>query len=138
MEAGRKNNSGEHNVELRVRTVQEWLLQDHSTGDIVRQGVKMWNVSERQIKRYIDKAKVGFRELNEDVIEKKRAYYLQRSKKILRDLEIKHKNTPSGVFAQMAVLQFQAKIEGIMVDKVEHSHVFEGEVYIGGQQVSPD
>ncbi|HJV19297.1 MAG TPA: hypothetical protein VJ552_05405 [Sediminibacterium sp.] len=138
MAAGRKNNSGEHNVALRVRAVQEWLLQDHQTTDIIRQGTQLWNVSKRQVQRYIDTAKEGFREANEDVIEKKKAYYIQRSKKMLRDLEARHKNTPSGIFAQMAVLQFQAKIEGVMVDKHDHVHSFEGEVFIGGEKVNSE
>lgn len=57
---------------------------------------------------------------------------------MIRDLDAKHKNTPAGIFAQMAVLQFQAKIEGVMVEKHEHSHVFEGEVFIGNEKIDSE
>ena len=136
--SGRKPNSGKHNIDARLSMVRDWILNDLSTSDIISKGYKLWGLDKRSIHRYIKTVRESFQEKNAEVLEEKRAYYLERSRKMLSALPAKIKKTPSGIFAQMAVLQFQAKIEGVMVEKHDHSHTFEGEVYIGGQQVSPD
>ncbi|TZF84526.1 hypothetical protein FW774_05930 [Pedobacter sp. BS3] len=103
----------------RIRTVQEWIMDDHNTVDIIRSAVARWDVSERQAERYYSEAFTLFKELTEKSIESKKAYYLQRKKKLIREMDPAFKKTPSGVRAINKVLDSMAKLDGIMIDKLE-------------------
>lgn len=136
--SGRKTTSSEHQIALRIRTVQEWMMQDQCSADIVTQGMTLWGVGKRQIERYIAEAEKGFQEMNKTVLERKKAYYIQRSKKVLRDMDSRFKKTPQGVFAQQSMLQFMAKLDGVMVDKAELSIDTDAVVVIGKNVVSKE
>jgi hypothetical protein len=108
-----------HELQNRIRTVQEWMLNDHTSQDIIKSGVAKWQVSDRQIQRYIEKARGSFMEFHEESKEKKRAFYIQRMRKALRDLDPAQRRTAQGLAAVGKVLQTMAQIEGIVITKHE-------------------
>lgn len=136
--AGRKTTSSDHQIALRVRSVQEWMMQDQCYADIITQGMNLWNVSRRQVERYMQKAEEGFLEMNKTKLDRKRAYYIQRSKKALRDLDPNYKRTPQGVFAQQSMLAFMAKIDGVTVEQTELNVSGNAVVFIGKKPVNKD
>jgi hypothetical protein len=108
-----------HEVQNRVRTIMEWMLNDHTSQDIVNYCVTKWSVSDRQAYRYIEKARGSFLEHHEESKEKKRAFYIQRMRKALRDLSPEHRKTAQGLAAISKTLQTMASIEGIVITKHE-------------------
>lgn len=105
----------------RVRIVVEWILQDHITTDIVNNCIEKWGVSERQAMRYLADANKEFEKITEKKLEKRLNYHIQRRNKLLRDLDPKERRTPSGITAQLNVLQDIAKLEKLYTLKIEHS-----------------
>lgn len=105
----------------RIRIVQEWILQDHITTDIVNNCVSKWGVSERQAMRYLKDANDEFAKITEKKLEKRLNYHIQRRNKLLRDLEDKFKKTPAGIGVQLDILQDIAKLEKLYTLKVEHT-----------------
>jgi thermostable 8-oxoguanine DNA glycosylase len=69
-------------MEKRVRMVQQWLLEDHPTSDIVSFCISKWNVSKRQAYRYLSHAMEKFKEANEKSVEQKVNYYLARKRSL--------------------------------------------------------
>jgi hypothetical protein len=107
--------------EKRIRIVQEWILQDHLTSDIVNNCVAKWGVCERQAMRYIADANKAFAKITEKRLERRLNYHIQRRNKLLRDLEEKSKKTPAGIGVQLDILQDIAKLEKLYTLKIEHS-----------------
>jgi hypothetical protein len=107
--------------EKRLRIVQEWILQDQLSIDIIANCVAKWGISERQAKRYISEAHKIFAKITEKIAERRLNYHIQRRNKLLRDLDPKLKNTPYGITAQLNVLQDIAKLEKLYITKIEHS-----------------
>ena len=105
----------------RVRIVQEWILQDHLTSDIVTQCVNKWHVSNRQALRYVADAHNAFQKITEKKVERRLNYHLQRRAKLLRDMDDKHKRTPVGIAVQLDVLQDIAKLEQLYKIQIEHT-----------------
>lgn len=105
--------------EKRLRIVQEWLLQDHTTSDIVTQGVAKWGISKRQVERYVADAYEAFRRMTESSTERRLYYHIQRRMKLLRDME--RKQSPSGVSVSLSILDSMAKLEGLAINKHELS-----------------
>lgn len=103
--------------ERRIRVVQEWILSDHTSPDIVSQAAAKWGVSVRQAYRYVADAYKGFRETNEVVVANRLHYHIQRRMKLLRDLE--KKNTSHSIKASLNILDSMAKLEGVLIDKHE-------------------
>lgn len=104
-------------MDKRIRMVQEWMMQGHSTADIVRNITSKWDVTERQAFKYIHRAYVSFREVSEKNIENRRHYHLNTRLKLYRDL--KGKEFPEGSKAALSILQDIAKLEGLYVEKTE-------------------
>lgn len=103
-------------LEKRIRNVQEWILQDNVTNDIITQCVSTWGVTTRQAYRYLWAANKFFEEKNKLSIERKRAYYMARKKKLLREMTPGEKKTAAGVAAINRVLDSMAKMDGITMD----------------------
>lgn len=103
----------------RIRVIQDWILQDHTTFDIITQCKTQWQVEERQAYRYLWAAKQFFIEKETLNIERKKAYYLARKKKLLRDMNPDEKKTAAGVAAVNRVLDSMAKMEGITTDTLK-------------------
>lgn len=105
----------------RIRIVQEWMLQDHITTDIINNCMKQWGISDRQAYQYLKKASEGFEQITEKKLEKRLNYHLQRRTKLLRDLDPAYKRTPEGIKAQLQVLEDIAKLEKLYTIKIEHT-----------------
>lgn len=103
----------------RIRVVQEWILQDHTTIDIINQSQSKWNITERHAYRYLWAAKQFFIEKETVNLERKKAYYISRKKKLLRDMNPAEKTTAAGVAAINRVLDSMAKMEGVTTDIVK-------------------
>lgn len=106
-------------LQKRIRVVQDYILQDHLTVDIINQCIVQWNVTERQAYRYLWAAKLFFIEKDKSDVEKKKAIYLARKKKLLRDMDPQEKKTAAGVSAINRVLDSMAKLEGVTYDTVK-------------------
>ncbi|RKD19002.1 hypothetical protein BCY91_14085 [Pelobium manganitolerans] len=103
----------------RIRTVQEWILEDYTFTDIVRSCVSKWDISVRQAERYYSEAFREFKEKEEQSVDALKSYYKKRKMKLIREMDPVLKKTPSGVRAVNKVLDSMAKLDGIMIDKVE-------------------
>lgn len=103
----------------RLRVVQEWILEEHKYSDIVRSCMSKWGVSKRQSERYYKDAYKAFSEGEVKNVEQKKAYYIQRKKKLIREMNAAEKKTAAGVTAINRVLDSMAEMEGIKVNKHE-------------------
>jgi hypothetical protein len=106
-------------LEKRIRQVQEWILMDNAVHDILTQCIQSWNVSKRQAERYVWAARQFFIEKTQESFEKKRAYYLARKRKLIRDMDPKEKKTAAGVAAVNRVLDSMQKLEGVSTDTLK-------------------
>ncbi|KAF0193949.1 MAG: hypothetical protein FD166_3615, partial [Bacteroidetes bacterium] len=104
-------------TDKRTRAVQEWMMQGHSSSDIVRQCTAQWNITGRQAYKYIRKAYEAFREQAENDIEARKQFHIQSRLKLFRDLQDKKSSKPAGT--ALAILQDIAKLEGLYVEKTE-------------------
>lgn len=116
--AGTKTDKVE--LEKRIRSVQEWILQDTASNDIITQCVRIWGVSKRQAQRYIWAANLFFQEKTQLSVDRKVAVYVARKKKLLRDMDPVLRKTPAGVMAANKVIDSMAKLEGISMKTVKH------------------
>jgi hypothetical protein len=114
-----KRKSAKAETQRRIRIIQDWLLQDHVTTDIINNAVASWNISERQAYRYLWAAGKFFKESIRKSMEDKVNYYLARKRKLLRDMDPNEKKTAAGVKAINSVLDSMAKMEGITIDSVK-------------------
>jgi len=103
----------------RIRAVQEWIINNYSYADIVRQSVQTWGVADRQAKYYLKEAYQRFRDANELEVEQLKAASIERRKKISREMDPQHRRTPSGVVALLAVEKDIDKLRGLYIDKHE-------------------
>lgn len=104
----------------RIRYVQECLLEDISYSDIVKAITEKWGIAERQARRYIWAANKFFVEKYEKKANEKKAYYIQRKKKLLREMDPKERKTARGVMAANKVIDSMAKIDGVLVENTVH------------------
>jgi|GEM_PF-1776484 len=100
-------------LQKRIRIVQEWILQDYVTTDIITECVKKWDITDRQAYRYLWAANRFFEERDKLTAERKKAYYIARKKKLLRDMNPEEKKTAAGVAAVNRVLDSMAKLDGL-------------------------
>ena len=108
-------------LKTRHRLVMEWILEDHTYTDIIKSILGKWDVSERQAARYYADAYKLLSDSEPDTnkIEYKKNYYLQRKKKLIRDMNPAEKKTAAGAAAINRILDSMAEIEGIKVNKHE-------------------
>lgn len=106
-------------IELRVRSVMEWILQGYATKDIKAQGVAKWNVDERTITTYISKAKKEFRESRKGKLEERIDFYIAAKMKLFN--ELRAKDTPAGASVADKILESMATLEGLNVKKIQHT-----------------
>lgn len=103
----------------RIRYVQELILNDIGSQDIIRSIVAKWSISDRQAYRYLDSAHKEFEEKSKLSIERKKAFYKARKLKLIRSMDPEEKKTAAGVAAINKVLDSMAKLDGINIDKLE-------------------
>lgn len=103
----------------RVRVVQDWILNDYSYSDIITSAETRFDVGKRQAERYYAAAYQGFKKDDEESLDHKKAYYLSKKKKLIRDMDPQYKKTPSGIRTINKVLDSMAQLEGIVIQKYE-------------------
>jgi hypothetical protein len=112
----------------RIRIVQEWLIEDWPSTDIIMQIFQKWGVGERQAKRYISVARQLWVSDEQAVIEQRRKFKVQSLKKLKRSLLDRFKGTPAGIRAIIAVEKEIIKLENLRPPvKVLHSGDANGE-----------
>ena len=98
--------------EKRIRQVQEWIIDDWPSCDIVLQCVKKYDVSERHAKRYIAEATERWVDTNQEKLNAKRARRIESLKKLKRSLKEVHAGSPAGISALLRVEKELARLEG--------------------------
>lgn len=103
-------------IQRRVEAIKILLLDGKSRGEIVREGSKKWNVSERQIDDYYATAK---KQINEEY---KPMRHLELQKHIARRerfLElVMRKKKSRDLWLALKIDDSLAKLKGLMVDNV--------------------
>jgi hypothetical protein len=99
--------------EKRIRLIQEWILEDWPSCDIITQVTVKWPVGERQAKRDIAEARKRWVSDDTAVTDHKRRLKVESLKKIKRSLLEKHKGTPAGIRALVAVEKEIISLEGL-------------------------
>lgn len=99
--------------EKRLRVVQEWIIEDWPSVDIISQINLKWGIEERQAKRYIAEARRRWVETEDAVVEQKRKLKIQSLKKLKRSLKETFKGTPGGIRAIISVERELIKLEGL-------------------------
>lgn len=103
----------------RIRYVQECLLNDYESGVILKSVTDKWGVTERQGYRYLWAAWRFFENEKKKSIEAKTAYYLNRKRRLIREMDPKEKKTAAGVRTIDKVLNGMAKLEGVSVNTLK-------------------
>lgn len=99
--------------EKRVRIVQEWILEDWPSCDIITQITQAWKLEERQAKRYIQEARKRWNGDEQDLIDQKRKLKVASLKKLKRSLKATFTGTPAGIRAIMSVEKEIIALEGL-------------------------
>ena len=99
--------------EKRIRIVQEWILEDWPSCDIVTQIYQTWRLEHRQAKRYISEARKRWNNDEEDIIDQKRRQKVASLKKLKRTLKAGFTGTPAGIRAILAVDKEIIQLEGL-------------------------
>lgn len=105
----------------RVATVQEYILRDYSSTQIIAHCVASYRVSERQAKRYIQDAYAGFEAITAADKKQRLNFHVQKRMKLLREIDPAEKNSAFGVRTVLEVMKDIAKLEGLYVEKHEHT-----------------
>lgn len=99
--------------EKRIRIVQEWILEDWPSCDIIVQINQAWKLECRQAKRYISEARKRWNNDEEDVIDQKRKLKVASLKKLKRSLKAIFTGTPAGIRAIVAIEKEIIQLEGL-------------------------
>jgi hypothetical protein len=113
--------SDKFEYEKRLRAVQEWILSNYSSGDIVKQCMQSWGVKERQSRWYMEKAYELFRLANQEDSESLLAGAIERRKKLSREMDADERKTASGTATLLAIERDIDKLRGLYVTKHEVS-----------------
>lgn len=115
-------------VDMRVRTVMDWILQGFITKDIIAQCVNKWGIDERMVYKYINTCKKEFKEVRKGKIDERIDFYLAAKMKLYN--ELKEKSTPKGASVANDILDSMARLEGAITDKID--------VTSKGKQIKPE
>lgn len=105
------------NIELykRIRQVQEWIMEGHSTTDIVYYSSDKWSVDERTGYRYIKKAFELFVEQSQNEMAERKAFHIQARMRLYKDSLKDKKNNK----ASLDILDSIAKLESLFVQNID-------------------
>lgn len=106
--------------EKRIRIVQEWILEDWPSVDIISQIGGKWGLEERQAKRYISEGRRRWVNEVQILIEHKRKLKVQSLNKLKRSLKEPYKGTPAGI---NAITRVEDRI--IKLEALDHAKKFE-------------
>jgi len=122
-------------VERRVRSIVEYLLQGYRAADICRNVAAKWGISQRQAERYLADAHTSIAKDNADTFKDAINFHQATRLNALRDLQTLWINTVkedaptlykakvlSTLNREMQIVrQDLAKLQGLYTEKVEHS-----------------
>jgi hypothetical protein len=112
--------SDKNEFNKRVRLIQEWIIDDYPTQDIISQAMQLWGVTDRQSYRYLKEARKKWNSQADETIEQKRRLKIQSLKKLKRSLKDQYKGTPKGITAVLAVDKEIIKLENLRpAEKIE-------------------
>lgn len=113
----KKNRADKITFNMRVRNVMEWILQGFMTKDIIAQCLAKWNVDERMGYKYIRAGFKEFAKLSDAELEQLKAQHIAARWKLFNELE--GKKTPAGASVALSILDRIAKIQGVLIDRVD-------------------
>lgn len=97
----------------RIRAVQEWILDDWPTTDILKVVMDKWGLEERQAYRYIAIARKRWQDEKDELVNQRRRIKILQLKKLKRSLGSKFVGTPSGINAVLNVEKELIMLEGL-------------------------
>ena len=100
-------------VDRRLRTVQEWIIEDIPYQDMVNQMVQKWGIEERQAKRYVREARRLWVDQEQAIIDHKRRLKVESLKKLKRSLQSQFVGTPAGMNAILRIEKEIITLEGL-------------------------
>jgi len=104
-------------MDLRVRTVMDWILAGYVTKDIIAQCTAKWNIDERMGYKYLKSAKKEFAAARKGKIDERVDFYIAAKLKLYNEMQ--GKNTPKGAAVANDILDSMARLEGCVVDKMD-------------------
>jgi hypothetical protein len=99
MLAKKKNRATKEELEIRIFTIQGWIIEGVSEFLIKKQAKNQWNVCLKTAKRYLKLAFDGIKPDLEITIEEKCAAKIAELNQRKRNMENKFRNTPEGIRA---------------------------------------
>lgn len=99
--------------ERRIRIIQEWIIDDAPTADIITKIMDTWKVQRSQASKDLKTARERWCEKEDEVIDNKRMIRVHALKKLKRSIKDQYKGTPNGVMAVLAVEKEINKLEGV-------------------------
>ncbi len=110
------------NKEVKIRAVQEWLIEDWPSQDIVTNMMQKWGLGERQARRHIKMARERWTGQEKVIVDHKRKLKIESLKKLKRSLHDRFKGTPAGIKAVLQVEKEIIALDGLRAPiKLEHS-----------------
>lgn len=101
-------------VQARVYQVQKWLIEGLTYAEMhKRSKAKKWDVSQRTIDRYVEKAKKDWVKKSQESIEVKRAQKIEELEALKRSLKARYKGHPAGIMAIARVESHLIKLQGL-------------------------
>lgn len=118
----------------RLKAISKWILDGHSTSDIIYNVSQQWGLTERQAYNYLAEAREQFKNDTQVDLDTKRATYIRRRQENYRTVK-KHldeamKKEMSEIERVNIVTKYQrilndidqdmAKLDGLYIEKIEH------------------
>jgi len=100
-------------TQMRIKQVQEWILQDWTSIDIVLAVDSLWQIGERQARRYISEAKKRWIQEEDELTENKRKFKVASLKRLKNTMQRNYLGTPAGMLAILQVEKTIISLEGL-------------------------
>lgn len=94
-------------LDMKIRAIQEWILEDWPDCDIISQIQNKWSVAEEKAIDYLSEAKNRWLNQPNVLQDDKRKIRIESLKKLKRSLKIEYKGTPEGI---KTILQIEREI----------------------------
>lgn len=100
-------------LEQRILTVQDWLLDDWPTHTILAQIKALYLVQDRQARHYLNLALSRWQQQHNASLAEKRALKIEGLKKLKQSLRADYTGTPMGIRTLVAIDKEIIKLEGL-------------------------
>ena len=101
------NNIDKAKLDIKIRAIQEWILEDWPDCDIILQIQNKWDVNESLAIEYLSNAKDKWINQPSVLQDDKRKIRIESLKRLKRSLKIEYKGTPEGI---KTILQIEREI----------------------------